>query len=286
MKPQQFVRSIFQKLLSQADNQQTREQKGRCQYLGGGEILLSRTNHRLILPGWDLSLTPWIINSGTWEPALTEALEEHCRPGMIALDIGANIGWFSSIMAASGAAVHAFEPNPRLESFLRKNIFLNAGPRTPLCSVNRCVVGSAPGEVQISFPHWLVGGAGIHDSDQSQFLDSLIPEPVKTEMVTIDAFLSGRAIKRVDVIKIDVEGYEEEVIKGALNTISHSTSLLVPLEYTRGRYSREFPTVLHSLFTQIVVLPERRTLSCEDLIGYEQGEFMRERPLLELLCTK
>ncbi len=286
MKPTEIIRSILQKMLDFAGYPKPSEPTWRCQYLGNSEVLLARANHRLILPGWDLSLTPWIINSGTWEPALTDSLTAYCKPGMVALDVGANIGWFSSVMAASGAVVHAFEPNPRLESFLRKNVFLNAGARTPLCSVNRCAVGASVGRVELRFPHWLVGGAGIHDSDQSQFLDSLLPDAVDTPMVTIDGFVSERSIDRVGVIKVDVEGFEEEVIKGATRTIASSQNILVPLEYTRGRYSSDFPAILFNLFTRLSILPEGKRISLDDLKRYEDGAFMHDRPLLELLCAK
>jgi FkbM family methyltransferase len=258
----------------------------RTQYLGNQEILLMRPEHQLVLPGWDLSLSPWIIKSGTWEPVLTEALSSYCKEGVVALDIGANLGWFASVMASAGADVHAFEPNPRLEPFLRKNVFLNAGARTPRCSVNRCAVGAEEGSVSIKFPHWLVGGAGIHESDQKQFLDSLIPESVETPMVTVDAFVRAKQLNAVSVIKIDVEGFEESVIQGALDTIRNARSMLVALEYTRGRYSDGFPALIFGLFARVSVLPERNEITLKELEAYEREEYLADRPLLELLCIK
>jgi FkbM family methyltransferase len=285
-KVKHLVQRICTRIVKIGTDEALKQRPWETQYLGSGEILLSRGTHRLIVPGWDLSLSPWILTSGTWEPALTETLEKYCQPNMVALDVGANIGWFSSVMAAAGANVHAFEPNPRLEPFLRKNIFLNAGPRTPLCSVNKCVLGAENRTVVLKFPHYLVGGSGVHNPDQTDFLDSLIPGQIETQMLTVDEFVSTNNLSRVDVIKIDVEGYEEEVLKGATRTIALSKSLLVPLEYTRGRYSSEFPRMLFECFGSIVVLPEKLNISFDDLCRYESNTFMTERPLLELLCSK
>lgn len=254
-----------------------------CQYLGDQEILVRLPTHWMIVPGWDLSLTPSILAAGNWEPELTEVLRGWVRPDMAVLDVGAHCGWFSAVCAAVGADVHAFEPNPRLQPFLRKNIFLNAGPRTPRCGVHACVLGDEDKVVPMRFPHWLAGGAGLHNSDQSHFLDSLLPETIDVPMTSVDAFVARRNLERVGIIKIDVEGHEEAVIRGARETIRRSSGLLLALEYTRGRYTPAFPAVLGDLFASLRLLPENRPFTRSELEAYERGELLPDRPLLELL---
>ena len=255
------------------------------QYLGDGEIFVTTKYFNMFLPGWDLSLTPAILSTGVWESGLTGYFKEKVKPGMIAFDVGANIGWFSSLFASSGAHVHAFEPNPRLQRILKKNIFINAGHYTPMCTVNQCAISDRVHVVPMRFPHWLIGGAGLHDFDQSPFLDSLVEEDVITNVITLDSHAKNMNIKRVDVIKIDIEGYEEQALLGATELISRSPGLILSIEWTRGCYSASFPAWLFERFGDAYVPALNQKIDLEFLEKYEARQVLAETALIDIVLV-
>lgn len=255
-------------------------------YVGEGEIFLQTRHFPMYIPGWDLSLTPCLLLHREWEPALSRHLASLVSEGDVVFDVGANIGWFSSLFALRGASVHAFEPNPRLQKYLRKNLFLNAFSNAPRCSVNQVAVSDHEGVLPIRFPQWLVGGADIHSSEPSQFLDSLVEEPVDTQVVTIDHFCHSRRIKEARLIKMDIEGHEEQAVRGAQELIARSPNLILSIEYTRGRYSDAFPALLFSLFRRSYAPSFNQHFSLPMLLAYERGELHAPSPFLDLVFKK
>lgn len=253
------------------------------QYLGEGEILAVTSYFNMIVPGWDLSLTPAILTSGAWEPVLSSYLKKRVRPGMVTLDVGANMGWYSCLFASSGAFVHAFEPNPCLQRILKKNIFMNAGGATPQCAVNQCAISDYEGVEPMRFPHWLLGGAGLHDFNQSPFLDSLIDDEISTTVTTIDSYARKMNIQSVDLIKIDIEGHEESAILGAVELISRSPGLILSIEFNKGKYSSSFPSWLFERFSEGYLPELNRKIDCNFLQEYRAGNVLTEHPSIDIV---
>ena len=120
-----------------------------------------------------------------------------------ALDIGANIGVTSAILSevAPLGVVHAFEPNPDVFSVLARNIKKNDLNVT----AHQTALGDAAGTVRF---------AG--DSAYGH----VSADGVSVACDTVDAVVARLRLDRVDFIKIDVEGFEWRVLKGAQETIS------------------------------------------------------------------
>ena len=82
----------------------------------------------------DTGLSSHLLLDGYWEMWVTEALLGFVREGMVAVDVGANLGYFTLLLAdlcGSSGRVHAFEPNPALLDRLRRTLAVNGyGPRT------------------------------------------------------------------------------------------------------------------------------------------------------------
>lgn len=251
--------------------------------MGDGEILKSTKHFTMIVPGWDLSLTPTILLRGEWEPSLTNYLLERIKPGAIAVDIGANLGWFSCLFASRGANVHAFEPNPKLQRILRKNIFMNAGNRAEKCSVNQCALSDREGVIDMRFPEWLSGGANLHDFDQTIYLDPMSSESTNIKVVTLDQHLARAGVDRVDFIKIDVEGFEESALMGAERTIDNSPNLVLCMEYTRGKYSKSFPEWLFDRFERAYVPAFKSLIDLQFLKDFENGKAKRDGLQLDIV---
>ena len=141
--------------------------------------------------------------------------------GVVALDVGANIGVFTLEMArlmTDWGSVLAFEPQERLFCALAGNIALNnAFNAKPILSA----VGAATGTIMIPQPdyrrHGSFGSLSLRRQDDrrevGQTLDYDAAVPVM--QVTIDSL----RLPRVDFIKLDVEGMEIEALEGARETL-------------------------------------------------------------------
>lgn len=129
------------------------------------------------------------------------------------LDIGANIGLHSIRWANSAqqAKIFAFEPSPTTRGILEKNIIYNK------LSNKIEVVPKAVSEESgtASFYHCEDNAYSSLKDTQRKKVTNVVTVPV----TTVDDFVSQKNLTKVDLIKIDVEGFETEVIKGAVNTL-------------------------------------------------------------------
>jgi len=143
-------------------------------------------------------------------------------PGAVFVDIGANAGMFSLFAArhaAAGLTVLAFEPHPGL---FRRMVF-NLRPQT---------LGRYKGEVDIRLIPLALGaqaGTAVLHSEADELGSGHIVEAGTSEdtefhvpMATLTRALSDEAITRVTMIKIDVEGYEDQILKPFFDTAPRS----------------------------------------------------------------
>ena len=173
---------------------------------------------------------------GCWEPEIQEALLDLVREGSCALDIGAHIGYYTLLLSklvGSRGKVIAFEPLPENFDVLEENIQLNLGCHVE--AVNKAVFESSS-QLELGF------------TTDSPFpgTASLFAEPglplVRVDAVSLDDFLHDRN-ERIDFIKIDVEGAEEQVLQGARRTIERDHPTLI-IEVHHPGYAPETSRVL------------------------------------------
>jgi FkbM family methyltransferase len=133
--------------------------------------------------------------------------EDHC-----VFDIGANIGCTAVFFGEKAAQVHCFEPSPTTFGFLAKNVG-NAGLENVIC-VN-VGLGKAETESELTFaPNNRSGG---FVSNQIQASAGHVVEKIR--IVRGDDYVRLHRISRLDFIKIDVEGFEKDVIEGMLESV-------------------------------------------------------------------
>lgn len=132
------------------------------------------------------------------EPKVRDFLVALFKEGGVFVDVGANVGAYSVRAAAKGMTVHSFEPNPETLPVLRRNAEINK----VTLDINEVALGSTTGTVGF----FSNGGT----SRVTMAGDREVP------VRTLDSF----AYPRVDVLKVDVEGYELEVLKGARETLA------------------------------------------------------------------
>lgn len=150
-----------------------------------------------------------ILETGTYEPETVRLFRENLRPGDTFLDIGANEGFFSSLAAAivgEGGTVIAVEPQSRLHDVLEINLALNARGRTRIC---KNVVGETDTAVHRIwlFPISNTGASSL----VSKYRFGAGREEVRE--ITPPTILAEAGVERVDFLKVDVEGFEPEVVR-------------------------------------------------------------------------
>ena len=133
------------------------------------------------------------------------------------VDVGANVG-FWSVPAASRVPVVAFEPNPWAAEHLVANAALNGLE----IDVRRQAVSSAPGELDL-----YASDLEQNASQATLHRDAIhgSAEQIRVPVVTLD-----EAVDEVDTLKIDVEGHEEEVLRGAETLLGSRTPRVVVIE--------------------------------------------------------
>ena len=147
-----------------------------------------------------------IMWTGDYEPPLMRFLRMHNTEGWNCLDVGANVGAVTLALAKYAGPrgkVYAFEPGPPNQQRLRQNLALNPALAAKT-EVLECGVGDRPGEL------WWAEEAG---NPGNALLSSQGTHRIP--VITLDAFARERPIGRVDFVKIDVEGMELQVMKGA-----------------------------------------------------------------------
>jgi FkbM family methyltransferase len=155
----------------------------------------------------------------SWNPDEYLAFRDALRPGMVALDVGANVGAYSMLLgqwAGPSGAVFAFEPAPDAFRGLVGHVRLNA-----LTSVVS-PIASAVGETVTTAPFLVAGSVGegrLASERDGQAAGIAVP------VTTIDEFCARQRIVP-DFIKIDVEGSELAVLRGARETIRASRGKL------------------------------------------------------------
>jgi len=119
----------------------------------------------------------------------------------VAADVGANIGYMTSILAARGAVVHAFEPCPSSLQALRSNVARWSGARV---TVHPLALSDRVGRLHLVIPPSEALNPG---------LAAIGPGGVEVEASTLDRVLAG--VSQVHILKLDVEGHELHVLRGS-----------------------------------------------------------------------
>ncbi len=142
------------------------------------------------------------------------------RPGMTVLDVGANIGEVSMKLAQAvgpGGQVISFEPGKAMFQKFTKTLAMNGFPNVKPVNMG---LGDQAGEFQLVLPcPTNRGGSRVAQSGGETI-----------QVGTLDDFLVANKMAKVDLIKIDVEGFERKVLGGAKATLAkHHPVLFVEL---------------------------------------------------------
>jgi FkbM family methyltransferase len=175
-----------------------------------------------------LELNPWSDSDsfiGSWDngTVIHQAMDEFLRPGSRFVDIGANIGFFSILAHAKyGCRCLAFEPSQRERDRLQRNATLNGAT----IDVRSIAVGRKDTKVILSLAHGDSHG-------KNRISSTSVNEGVECVMRRMDSLLADdESLSDIALIKIDVEGYEMEVLAGMEGLLEDLSGAAFVIEIT------------------------------------------------------
>jgi FkbM family methyltransferase len=203
---------------------------------------MNRTIFRVALIG---------MGVGECDPALPDERNflrrlKLCSGVRVVMDVGANRGQYATIARSElpDATIYSFEPHPvSFQAIVSISKGLNIRPMN-------VALGATPGTIQM-FDHANDGG-----SEHATVVSGVIEEihgtdakAIGVDVTTVDRFMEDEAITQLDLLKIDVEGFELEVLKGAARAIEESRISAMQLEFTQinalsGVFVRDISRIL------------------------------------------
>lgn len=153
---------------------------------------------------------------GESNPMETRVLRSVLHIGDTFLDVGAHIGWYSlnarQIVGPAGKVI-AFEPNPSCASELNQNIILNSWKSIKIEKI-------AISDKNKKSDFWIGDDmAGSLIKTSAQELTRYCVNKISVHIKTLDSYYKEHRIEKIRLIKIDVEGAEEQVIKGSMKIL-------------------------------------------------------------------
>ena len=210
------------------------------------EILTKNSLNLFLRIGDSISISPQI--KGSWEPVLASLLKFSASKGYsdFLIDIGANVGLTSCQSGKFFKEVHMFEPNPHCLKILEVNTFFSL--ENIKYHIYKFGLGERNKKVKLMVPKKNWGGAFIHDHANS-YSDKILARKdgfkkvnkknyYNTEIIVKNAshelkkIFKGLAKKtgNAGVIKIDVEGYENVILKGIAESVNKNLKIIIIFE--------------------------------------------------------
>lgn len=189
-------------------------------------------NSRLLISTKNPRLGLSLRTSGEFEAKQTKLFLKAVKPGDIVFDIGANVGYYTVLASKKvgrRGKVFAFEPDPHNLTFLQKNQQINNCQNVEI--IEKAVADK--------------DGKSYFLQDTSNPGESRLSNKgeITVETITLDTFISQKKIKKVDVIKIDIEGAEIQALKGGREFLKNSKNIKIFIECNQTKLKESKKTV-------------------------------------------
>lgn len=191
-----------------------------------GIVLINVQGNKMYLDANDRSITPTLLTECKIEKYESELFKDALKEGMVVVDVGAHIGYYSLIAAklvGKKGLVYAFEPEPSNYKLLCKNIEVNGYTNVVLV---KKAVSNKKGKSKFWFNKSVLACSSFSKDNVLVFSRDRFLEKdnfLETETITLDDFFNnvGRDTK-VDVIKMDTQGAEGLIIEGAKKILTNN----------------------------------------------------------------
>jgi FkbM family methyltransferase len=207
------------------------------------------------------------------ETGLPASIQKYVQPGDTVFDIGGNIGLWSTLLAEAvgpSGRVETFEPVPPNIERLEENIGLSGHQNV---HINKIALGSKPGEITMYVPRDAGRSALAPESDH----DARFP----AKLVRLDDFWIEAGSPRVPFVKMDVEGAEPEVLRGAHQFISTCRPVIITeINAQKLSLMKEQKTAIHEI---LHTYNYKSFIFNDSTHEFEPAEFLENSDFFEVL---
>jgi FkbM family methyltransferase len=167
------------------------------------------------------------IERGSWEEHETRLYRAHLVPGARVLDLGANVGWYSTLAVLAGCEVHAFEPVPAIAEVCRRTLERAQRSGSGHAVLHECAAGAASGRARIALGESNHGDNRVLDAGAQRPEDMGSGALIEIRVERVDDLAPGEA----HIVKIDTQGSEWLALQGMRGVLAASPKLALLLEF-------------------------------------------------------
>lgn len=197
-----------------------------------GIVLVEVEGSKMYVDSRDSEIATSLLRWGLYEKYETALFKKLVKDGMVVVDVGANIGYFTilaSRLAGVKGKVFAFEPEPYNFDLLRKNVEEN---RCSNVTTIKKAVFSKSGLMKLFLEENNLGGHSLSEAAVYKMAGS-----TTIEAISLDEFFEDKHLK-VDFIKLDAEGSEMAILEGMADLIRKNDNLTIITEFSPALLSK------------------------------------------------
>jgi len=188
----------------------------------------------IVEPNRDQAIEQSIYFHGTYEAGTVSVMQACLQQGDCYIDVGGNIGFLALVgsqLVGPAGHVHVFEPEPEIFSILRSNIHLNE--MMNVTAYEMALGAKRDKGIIYANAESIRGGAS--------FIKPAAPNLQGNEVFveSLDQIIVKKNIKNIKFVKIDVEGWELDVLQGGPDLLSRSDGPILSVEFNAGHRPRQ-----------------------------------------------
>lgn len=234
-------------------------------FMGGTEVLTRiYTGQKIFVDTRDVSESPHLIMEGVWEEEISKVFQRLINEGDTVFDIGSTYGYFGVVAGTKlrknkGARLFLIDANPVYAPYMTKNLTING--QIEYSTVSTVALAGKAGQLELNIlkDDWASSTfQKIEDFDKHRTAPYEVEKTVSIRALTLDEYAKEHKIGPVDMIKLDIEGLEEDSYPGMKNVIKNSPNLKMLFEFTTEGYKKPkalFDQILKD-FTYVYCMPE------------------------------
>jgi FkbM family methyltransferase len=200
------------------------------------------TGNKIYLDPHDVAVVPNLVLDSEWEHDITHAWMSLIEQNTTIVDIGANFGYFGVLAAQISnrkSKVILFEANKNLVPYLRKTLMVNSFEEC--FTIENLAISDNKGEAKLNVLKDNIASSSLHNIERINSFNKLSQKVASTSSVkaiTLDEYCKKNNINSIELIKMDIEGFEEKAYHGMKRIIATSPKLTLFIEFTKGAYEK------------------------------------------------
>ncbi len=198
------------------------------------------TGQKMYVDTRDISVAPHLMLDGIWEPEITKVYRSLIKRDSIVIDVGANFGYFGIVAGTTvehEGGVYFIEANNTFMPYIRKSVAVNG--MEDIATISNIGIGDKDSslELQLMGDYW--GSSSFSDSQVTGSRERFDISDTRSKTVkvtTLDSYCLRYKIDHIDILKVDIEGFEEAAYSGMKRIIKQSPNMKLLLEFTPASY--------------------------------------------------